>query len=105
MTEAPNTSITPEQEAPEVIEVPKGYERAIKLGSGKIVAIRKFQGKDVMEIIRQSQAAKKQFDPGQMQFYIIAMCCLYDGKKLHLDDLKTIDGFDLLELMAEFQGK
>lgn len=87
------------------LQVPKGYDRSQVLSSGKVVSIRSFKGSDLMEMMKHITSTKGGFDPSQMIFYVIAYCCIYDGNKLNFESLKSIDGFDLMELMAEFQGK
>lgn len=108
MTEPTNPTAQAEKatsQAEEVIPVPKGYESAKRLSSGTIVAIRPFKGKDVMEIMKIISGKGGGFDPMDMLFYVIAYSVMYDGQKLSIEALREIDGFDLLELMGEFQGK
>lgn len=95
------------QAAEETIPVPKGYERAMKLSSGAVVAIKPYMGKDVKQIMRvvHANSSRGDFAPTDMIFYVVAYCCLYNGKKLTFEDLDDIPGADLQELMAEFQGK
>lgn len=78
--------------------VPKS-ENEIVLPSGAIATKIPFKGKHVMQARRLGGT-----DQEEIIYALIAICTLIDGKSVVVEDLKEIDGRDLIKLMEIHQG-
>jgi hypothetical protein len=74
----------------------KEDQKIITLSDGRNASIGKFKGK---HIIKAQQMSKDQND---MIFALIAICVTIDGNAVALEDLKEMNGPDVLLLMGEF---
>lgn len=97
----------PVQALPEVVtQVPtpppadENGVRTFQLPSGATATMAPFKGRHIREAQKAADG-----DSSKIIFAIIAITITVDGKKVVMEEIDDMDGFDVLELYSKFAGK
>ena len=78
-----------------------GEVRTVTLPSGRVAAIRKGKGRDLLQAARMAGGAG---DGMKLTMAIIAMLTTIDGRAMVIEDVEDLDLIDVMKLMGEVVG-